>query len=58
MLQMFVLETVEFKFYKRLLDEMETFKSVISSCPLLMRYAKRFNKIQQSQQSLSKVSIQ
>lgn len=45
MLQRFVLETAEFKFYKRLLVEMEGFKSVISSCLLLMRYAKRFIKI-------------
>lgn len=57
-LQRFVLETAECKFYKRLLVEMEVFKSVISICLLLMRYAKHFVKIQQSQQNLSKVSIQ
>lgn len=45
MLQMCVLEAAEFKFYKRPLDEMEAFRSVISSCPLLMHYAKRFIKI-------------
>lgn len=58
MLQRFMLDTAEFKFYKRLLVEMEAFKSVLSICLLIVCYAKHFIKIYQSQQSLSKISIQ